>query len=700
MYRPHRLALLILLWLTAVLYAPSLRFGFIWDDPLWFGRVVGQPAVELARPSPDFQFYRPGTMLYNRLFAGDDGSFPAPLMHTTQVGWHLLNVALVYALSRRMGLTGGMAVSTAALVAWHPFSHQAVAWVAPQQPMTAALQNGAWLAYLLRPDRFLKPVRSSFILSLILFAVALTVQESTVALALVPLLLDWGRVASGKLQVANPKSKIQNLKSKILVYPLLAAVFLLVWLGAPRGEGNVGLIVDGRVALYLLQGFIYPLLGRPAGYSPEFSLPPPTFLAILLVTVTLLGWLAWRKGYGRLALVGLAWAALGITPPAVGLPYVYVSLASRLFYYSAPGVALLWTLALWPGAGDKWQVAGGKWQRSASRRLASGRGAGEQGSKGAGDKSKIQNPKSKIGYLLLAAILLQSSLLLLKFQRMYAAGATHLAELIRSGRDEGIGGFLPAFIAPSPNPRYLFVNFPDRYALKRPPYPDGYWGVTLAPVSVELGNFATLSNGQGFDSLSRSMPWLEAEARAAGPYQVDMRGVITPPEELYELARQVDSIFLSHYRPDGRLQLEWAGAGPKSNVQNPKCQLAQFGRSVCLQEAQVIAQDSQLILRLAWLSLAAGGPHETIFAHLGAAGQPPVAQSDGDAWLGMLPLSVWRPGDTLYEQRTIALPETPPVGRFAVQLGVYNWVSGGRLPATQPDGRPLPDDTLIIGYYP
>jgi len=48
--------LLVVVWL----YAPTLGFGFFWDDPLWFSRIVGKSLGELIQPTPDYQFYRSG----------------------------------------------------------------------------------------------------------------------------------------------------------------------------------------------------------------------------------------------------------------------------------------------------------------------------------------------------------------------------------------------------------------------------------------------------------------------------------------------------------------------------------------------------------------------------------------------------------------------------------------------------------------
>ncbi len=55
-----------LLLVTAWFYTPTLGFGFIWDDPLWFGRVIGKSLGELVKPMPDFQFYRPALPIRGR----------------------------------------------------------------------------------------------------------------------------------------------------------------------------------------------------------------------------------------------------------------------------------------------------------------------------------------------------------------------------------------------------------------------------------------------------------------------------------------------------------------------------------------------------------------------------------------------------------------------------------------------------------
>ena len=653
--RNSQFIMLLLLLITAWLYAHTLDFGFMWDDPIWFGRVAGKSIRTLISPRPDYQFYRPVTMLYNRLFLRPDDTFTAPMLHAAQIGWHLLNVTLVYALSRRLGIAGFAALVIAGLVAWYPFSYQAVAWAAPQQPMVAALQNGAWLTYTEARRRRAGHSLATGV-SIFFFLVALFAQESTVALAILPLLIEW---VSGR-RTADKNTEKTNWWLP-LVYPLLAGGFGFLWLTVPREASYTALTFDGSVALYFLQGLIFPLLGRPAGYDSSTVVTPGVLLVLTGLTLCGLLVASRRAERGYQALFGLAWALLGVAPSVVGLRYSYVHLASRLLYYSSPGVALLWGCALLPGS---------KTQETRFCRFAH-------------EKNLVSSRRlwRTGGAVLLTLIALQSCLLLAGFRQVYAVGVAHLAELIQINQAEGA--------------HLLFVNFPDRYALKRPPYPLGYWGVTLAPVSVDLGAFPTITTGKRLHTISRRMPPVDFEARDAGPYQIDMRGTITPPDELYQLARQVDAVYLSRYFPNGDFALQWAGdVTPDPSATS--CQLAKFGQTLCLQETQIDLQPGQLSLILTWLSLSTAQPHDTIFAHVGTSYQPPIAQADDDAWLGALPLLFWQPGDAVREQRIIPLPKGAELDQCEIRIGVYNRVTGERSPATTPQGEPLPDDVLTL----
>ena len=639
------LAMAGLLLITTWIYIPALKFGFIWDDPLWYSRVIGKSFVELVSPMADYHMYRPALVLYNRLFLNPDDTFAVPMLHAAQLGWHLLNISLLYTLSRRLGLDGWAAIAASALFALCPFSHQAVAWSAPAQPLAGTLQLGTWLTYV-QARRGKRDARLMIGLSVLLYLLALAVQENSAALCILPLLIEWVLRRSRNTIPISSTSIWRKVPWLALIYPLIAAGFGILWFLTPRQSGLTGLAFEAPVQLYFIQGFVFPLLGRPAGYAPGQSLAPATililfglFLAWVLVT-------AWHTGRIRQAMLALALSLFGIIIPATQLRYSYVSTASRLLYHASPGIALLWACVLLPLK----------------------------------NSSNLRRLWRAVGITALCLISIQSTLLLTDFQHAYAAGTAHMTEFIHSTQTE--------------KDRLLYVNFPSRYTPKRPPYPIGHWRMILAPGSVSLEAFAASATGRHPQTFSRRMPWIDAEPREAGPYQIDMRGEMAPPDQLYQLAHEVDAVYLSRYHADGTFELQRAGA-----IVTPSsldCKTAAFGQTLCLQEAQVERQSNRLSVTLTWLSLSPAQPHDTIFVHVDQPGQAPLAQADGDAWLGMLPLTTLLPGDMIQEQRITLLPEKVPAGQYEVRVGIYNRLTGERLPATTPQGTRFPEDAVPI----
>jgi hypothetical protein len=627
---------------TLALYASSLAFGFMWDDPVFYGH-VGQAWWQTLLPTPDFQFYRPLTMFYFWQFRRPDGTFAVAAMHGFQIAFHLLNVALAYAISRRLGLARGTAVAVAALFAVYPFSQQAVAWAVPHHPLTAVLLNGAWLAYMAARPLATRPLplhqaqhgRPWFAISLVLFGLALAVQENSATLAVIPLLYE----------LLVRQTTVRPLTFRHLwawrwplIFLLVAAVYVVAWLFIPRQESLTGLFLDGRNLSFFLQGMAYPLWGRPGQWAWAAVWPGPAVgLVSATAVVGLCGLAAWR-GQGRVALFGLGWTVAGILPMLVGLNYAYVSLGSRLLYTSAVGVALLWGCAWWPRPNERLVI-----------RVAS------------------------MG--IIAFILAQSVWLVWEFQQLWQTGTAHLAQAVMALDEAGDG-------------RLLFLNFPDRYAPKRPPYPVGYWGLTLAPVAVELADFQRVWTGGQAASLSRAMPWLDQAMRENGETAVDMRGVIVQPDELAELANEVDGVYITRYEADGRWQLQWAGRLLPEVAGD--CYLARFGEQICLHQVQIEEAGDVWEVTLVWSTAGPLPPQLTIFTHLGLPGQPPLAQADGDTWRGALPLANWPSNRLIVEQRT--LPRLAENG-LVLQVGVYDWVEGQRLAGVEVDGgRPLPDN--------
>jgi hypothetical protein len=119
---------------------------------------------------------------------------------------------------------------------------------------------------------------------------------------------------------------------------------------------------------------------------------------------------------------------------------------------------------------------------------------------------------------------------------------------------------------------------------------------------------------------------------------------------------------------------------------------------VCLQDVAVTAAAETLNVRLTWSLDTALPPNTTVFVHLGQTGAPPLVQADGDAWRGLLPLPDWQPGALIDDYRT--LPRLAAGDNLFWHIGLYDRISGARLPATTPDGRPLANDAYVQAVGP
>lgn len=101
-----------------------------------------------------------------------------------------------------------------------------------------------------------------------------------------------------------------------------------------------------------------------------------------------------------------------------------------------------------------------------------------------------------------------------------------------------------------------------------------------------------------------------------------------------------------------------------------------------------------LNLRLYWQVLAAVPADYSVFVHLIAADSPPATppSAQHDAWpcLGHESTSRWQIGEGIADPHPIALPADLPSGEYDLWVGLYDWISGARLPitpspATDPD---------------
>jgi hypothetical protein len=108
---------------------------------------------------------------------------------------------------------------------------------------------------------------------------------------------------------------------------------------------------------------------------------------------------------------------------------------------------------------------------------------------------------------------------------------------------------------------------------------------------------------------------------------------------------------------------------------------ALFGDAIGLDGYTLRQSANSLELTLYWRSIAPVEQDYDIFVHLSGADGQPVAQTDGQPLNFLAPTARWQVGDTLRDERTVALDDVA-AGRYQLNIGIYDRATFARLPLT------------------
>jgi hypothetical protein len=165
-------------------------------------------------------------------------------------------------------------------------------------------------------------------------------------------------------------------------------------------------------------------------------------------------------------------------------------------------------------------------------------------------------------------------------------------------------------------------------------------------------------------------------------YQYELFGELVGWEEAAEAIRHAHSVYVARYNSDD-IRLDEAGGVRVSAA--PEEPLARFGGQLEMLGASTACGDEGRVhLTTRWRIGSEADVDASVFAHLVQADGAVVAQADGRALRGMLPLWLWEPGEIVWDIRAF-----DPVsgGRYTVRLGVWEPASGRQWPAVgYPDG--------------
>ncbi|CAN5841173.1 hypothetical protein BH10CHL1_BH10CHL1_13820 [soil metagenome] len=123
-----------------------------------------------------------------------------------------------------------------------------------------------------------------------------------------------------------------------------------------------------------------------------------------------------------------------------------------------------------------------------------------------------------------------------------------------------------------------------------------------------------------------------------------------------------------------------------------------FGEAIkLLGYARVQATDTPhtLAVPLVWQALTTPQSSYTVFVHLLDKQGQIIAQSD--ALPHNYATDQWLAGEIVTDTHTLPLPVDAPAGLYHLEVGLYDAISGQRLPATDKSGNTLPDGAATLG---
>jgi hypothetical protein len=616
--------------LVAVCYGFAVRLPFFYDDlPImtWLSR---HDWTDIWTLSSENSYYRP--LAFTVYKAGQLLPFGTrqAVLHTVSVVLQWLNSILVMLLVKMCDKSAGRAVLAGVLYAVFPFLFLAIPWVtALSHPLVTTLTLLATCAALtaVRDDD-----RRWWWVSLSATALAPFAHESGAVCGAIV-----GGVVIIQCGLRLDRRHIMGIVAGLLLG--VGAVLLRRFIPGVGAMGFVGLKDWTQNFAYFLHGLLYtlaPVIGWLVNQRGWHDLTLVGVTAGLLMV--LLVWLALRCQDRRWIARSLWWWVWAALPALVSISYGGLFTSPRLHTLAAAGVVMLW-------AGIITEL--GRAVRSAwGRRLV---------------------------WAFLACVIVLQNVAFLRHQGTLFISLGSVYRQVLDAADDNANAPLG------------FVNVPAWLAWRARTYALISEGVMFTPDYSNLAEFIEVNVGRRTADNVMYAPVLQDTEQVVRGFH----GAGLVWEQMRQFAADHRTVWLARQK-NQRFEVEQVGTiktGAPSALTEP---LAWFENGTVIESA--VAQkvrDGHWAVALVWL---ASGPLDgEIFVHVWDAGHHLVAQADGPALGGMVPVWLWQAGDRIYDVRHITLPED--AGPYTVQVGLYN--GEGRFPVYYGDTA-FPADAVTV----
>ena len=237
----------------------------------------------------------------------------------------------------------------------------------------------------------------------------------------------------------------------------------------------------------------------------------------------------------------------------------------------------------------------------------------------------------------------------------------------------------------------VFVNFPAWISPGDFTYALGHEGVQFLPhyahpqtiVSVNTGRSVDLSLVKN-EAIRPEMPYFSGLSGST----LDWTGLVENGGDVYVAGYSPESITL---RLGGSLVAQTVTDPPLAHFEG-----SEQGGDVSLLRATTSSDAGELVVNLVWKVNEPLPEHVTVFVHVIDEQGQLIAQIDGDPLGGAFPMHLWPEGLTAVDRRMIS---DEGLGQ-SILVGLYDRLTGERLPAVSPAGQRWFDDAIIITLDP
>ena len=622
--------------LTFLLYAPSLRYPFVWYDADDLLRAIKYPVATLFSGVPNYQYYRPLIFTFWKVILNTWGADSAPMFHAYLIGGHLLSSVLLYALTRTLTRSLSIAAVAALLFTVYPFSYQAVTWIIAHQPPSLIFVLAGLLVYtkarIQNPENRRRTLAFN-VVALIFLVTAMLLHETGFVSAGLIILIEAYLVVTKRVTKISPWP---------LVYIAATGVLYFVYSSAAKSSPPQATL-EVSTGLYLLQGLVHPaamLLARvcqPTSCDPALLLLPVSAIFLIMLAIF------WKLQRTLLiGLFGLLWFLGGSLPMWAGRDFVYNEYAPRLLYLAGCGACIAIAAIVGRGA---------EATRFSLKRITA------------------------LG--LIALILLQNTLFVFRRQGLYDDAFALLAQ-------ENNAMFAPR------DGQALFINTPELFTFKDQEFPLGWFGALVSPWHNRI---VTDQNLRALNADWVIDPAQAQQTQDRSPLKLEFHGQALPPDQQQTKILSATQVFRVD-APQGNLHLYNIGQ-IEHNVTPPASIIASWLDEVQLISATIETEAGTPVLNLDWSIGSPIDPAVTVFVHVLDETGKVVAQADGDLVGGYVPIGSWPINARVQESRVLPIES---VGHYRIALGLYNRTTQQRLnPAST--SLPLNEGALLIGEF-